>query len=99
MCVQHVKDGDTVWATAPATARSGPAPSPPASPAPDPNTWSTSPSTPTPPSVEDQIKKELSQTPSENVIVDPQNMSPQALADVKQLGAAHPEWNGKVAFL
>ncbi|MEO3822509.1 polymorphic toxin-type HINT domain-containing protein [Actinomadura sp. B10D3] len=49
--------------------------------------------------VENQIRHELSQSPSENVIVDPQNMSPEALADVRQLVASHPEWNGKVVFL
>jgi hypothetical protein len=49
--------------------------------------------------VENQIRHELSQNPPENVIVDPANMSPQALADVRSLVASHPEWQGKVIFL
>ncbi|TDC75568.1 polymorphic toxin-type HINT domain-containing protein [Actinomadura sp. 7K507] len=49
--------------------------------------------------VKDQIEHELSQTPPENVIVDPQNMSPEAVADVRELVESNPEWAGKVVFL
>ncbi|MFI0351589.1 Hint domain-containing protein [Actinomadura sp. 9N407] len=44
------------------------------------------------------INHELAQNPVEKVILDPKNLSPQALQDLRDLVASKPEWQGKVIF-
>ncbi|WP_067830953.1 polymorphic toxin-type HINT domain-containing protein [Actinomadura kijaniata] len=49
--------------------------------------------------VEEDIKKELASNPPENVIIDPEHLSPEARKDLQSLVDSHPEWKGKVVFL